>query len=626
MPSAPNPLPTFSPVRAALVFTTLMLGLGALVGRVAYLQTYGREQTIARAERQQQQSEVLQARRGSIFDRNGMLMAGTVQTQTVFIDPKFMLDRYQDPRENRGGLVEMDRALTRLAEVLDLDGFELSKNVGEFFDKRFMVIAEQVGDDAAAMVREMNLPGVGLTPGNQRNYPMGSIAAHVLGTMRKDGVGLEGLELKFDKELAGQNGFKRSTKDARRRSIAVAAEDYLPPLHGRHVVLTIDANLQYMAEQELGDACKTNGAKRGEIVVMDPKTGEILALANYPTFNPQNLEDSTPELRRNAALVMPYEPGSTLKPFIMGPALKWRMTRTNEIWPVPGITWRTNYGRRVTDVHGYGPLSTWDGLVKSSNIVMSMLANRMGNRNLHRALYSFGFGQTTGIELPGEDPGRLIPLPKWTRYSTESIAQGYEIMVTPLQLAKAFSAYANGGRLVQPHLVQGVLDADGELVQRVKPKPLTLLPEVMDPGTSLEMRRIMCDTIVRGTGTRARSRTWNIFGKTGTAHISLGKAGYSPTLYTSSFVSAAPAEDPRLVVVMVVHEADRRIAHFGGTVVAPNAGKFYERALSYLNVPASPELTPPPPQIASVLVNYDPRVYRRPAEPKSVTATASVAD
>jgi stage V sporulation protein D (sporulation-specific penicillin-binding protein) len=224
-------------------------------------------------------------------------------------------------------------------------------------------------------------------------------------------------------------------------------------------------------------------------------------------------------------------------------------------------------------------------------------------------LASFHFGRRTGIELPGEDPGLLKPAAKMGRDSTVSVSQGYEVMVTPIQLCRAFCAYANGGRLVEPHIVKGFLDAEGNVVSRSDPKELKLLPQAVDPVTALAVRRILCDVVIRGTAPSARSATWNIFGKTGTAHISQGKAGYSQSKMNSSFMAGAPAENPRLVIMMVVHEPDKSLGHYGGTVSGPAASHILERSLAYLEVGASPALPPPPPSIASVLVNYNEKLY-----------------
>jgi cell division protein FtsI/penicillin-binding protein 2 len=343
----------------------------------------------------------------------------------------------------------------------------------------------------------------------------------------------------------------------------------------------------------------------------------VLALANWPSFNPQNLDDSVQEVRRNRVLTDPYEPGSTFKPFLAGPAVEQKVIRVGEVLPVHGPHYVTSYGRRITDVHGYDQLAFWDVLVKSSNIGMSMLGERMGNEKLNAAIRSFGFGHQTGIELPGEDPGRINPISKWTKYSTESVSQGYEVMVTPLQLCRAFCAYANGGHLVTPRIIKGTLDPAGQIVSETESTRLQLTPSVIDPQTALDVRRVLCDTLVRGTATKARSKTWNIFGKTGTAHVSGGKGGYSDSKFTSSFVGGAPFENPRLVIAFIIHEPDKSLAHYGGTVAAPGASKLLERALAYMQAPSSPDLPVPPAQVAAVLHNYNEKLYK-------INATASV--
>jgi cell division protein FtsI/penicillin-binding protein 2 len=314
----------------------------------------------------------------------------------------------------------MDEDIRKLARLIDKSPFALSQLLSEKFDSRFLKLAENLDERAVDEILKLNIPGIGTMPQNQRYYPMGAIGAHLLGGVGKDDEGrsekgLEGLELRFNKELAGKDGSQRVLKDARRRAISVAAEDYFPPAHGQHLILTVDANVQMIAEQELARTCEEFKADRGEVVVMDPRTGDVLALANWPTFNPQNLDDSTPAVRRNRCLTDPYEPGSTFKPFIAGPALKERVTTVGEVFPIHGPHYRTDYGRRVTDVHGYDQLAFWDVLVKSSNIGMCMLGERMGNAKLHAAIRSFGFGHPTGIELPGEDGGVGHPLARWTK-------------------------------------------------------------------------------------------------------------------------------------------------------------------------------------------------------------------
>jgi cell division protein FtsI (penicillin-binding protein 3) len=622
----------FSIPRARVVLVCLLAMFTTLAGRVAYLQTYGRQQTISRAERQQHQTSIIPHRRGCIFDRNGMELAGTVQIPSLFIDPKFMQDQFQ---QDGRSLIEMDRLVARLAKILDKDPFELSQMLGDKATSRYVKVADHLDDTTCAEVRKLDLPGVGLEPASVRNYPMGSIAAHILGGTGADGRGLEGLELAYEKTLSGKDGFERTLKDARHRPLKTAAYDYVPPKHGQHVMLTIDANVQMIAEQELAATCKEFKAKRGEAVVMNPKTGEVLALANWPTFNPQNLEDSAQEVRRNRALTDPYEPGSTIKPFIVGPALQWHATRINEVWKMPGGPYHSPLRRKpVTDVHAYSELATWDVLVKSSNVGMTMIGERLGKQKVFTALSKFHFGEPTGIELLGEDPGFLRSYTKWADSDLVSAVQGYSVMVTPLQLARGFCAYANGGRLVKPTLVRGVLDADGRLVSKNEPDRLEMMPEVIDPITAAEMKRVLCDVVIRGTARGSRSDTWNIFGKTGSAHVSGGKAGYNDEKYTSSFLSGAPAEDPQIVVAFIIHEPDKRTAlessaksYYGGAIAAPGASRLIERTLTYMNVPASPDLPLPPAQIANTLYQYNPKVYaRKTPKEQALAASASVRD
>lgn len=615
-------MPRFSPARALIVFTLIACVLIILVGRAGYLQTYKREKIIRSAERQLHQSEILHGRRGSIFDCNGMLMAGTVQTTALFIDPKFMFAQFEAQELPPNKIAE---TIKKLAYILDQDSAVLNQLLDDRHESRYVKVAEHLSDEQVKAIVDMDLPGTGFTPQDERYYPMGALAAHVLGGVQKDNVGLEGIELKFDKLLAGKDGYKRSIKDAGRRDIGVCAEDYIAPQNGQHLVLSIDSTIQMIVEQELEAVCKSYQAKQGEAVIMNPRTGEVLAMANWPTFNPQNLEDSTEDVRTNRAVVLPYEPGSTIKPFIVGPAIEKKISRPEEVFNTGGKLWHTPYGRKIEDVHGYDKLALWDVLVKSSNIGMSMLAARVGNGRLRQGLSEFQFGSKTGIELPGENSGLLHPLPKWTRFSTESIAQGYELTVTPLQLARGMCAYANGGRLVTPRLIKGVLRDDGQIVAKYDPEDLTKMPEVIDPNTAASMRRIMCDTLVRGTAKGARSNLWNIFGKTGTAHIALkGQRGYSDDAYTSSFIGAAPYENPQLVIAFVVHQPDKQkalsegLSYYGGAVAAPGASKTLERCLAYLQVPASPDLPLPAPYIANVLYDYSPKVYDR----KSPTAIA----
>jgi cell division protein FtsI (penicillin-binding protein 3) len=604
------PNPTFSSSRAAVVLGGLAVALAGLVGRVAYLQTAGRAVALRRADRQQHQTEPLPARRGCIYDRNGVLLAGTAEAGTVYADPALLVAHYQSPGHS---LVEMDDAVDNLARLLRIRPADLSRKLSDKSNRHYLKLAEAIDGPTADAVRALAIPGVGVTPAPARYYPMGTLAAHVLGGVGTGGVGLEGVEWKFNRDLAGVDGRERVLKDARRRAVGVTDDDYLAPRQGHHLVLTIDANIQAMAEQELADTCAKYSAPQGEVVVMDPRTGDVLALANWPTYDPAAAAATNKEVRRDNAITKAYEPGSTIKPFIVGPSLSWGLASETDMFHTGGLHYTTPYGRHITDVHGYDQLCLWDVLVKSSNIGMSMLGERLGNSRLHAALAGWNFGQPTGLELPGEKPGQLNPLPMWNHFSTESVSQGYEVMVTPLQLARAFCGYANGGRLVTPHLIRGVIDDDGQTVDLAPRPPLSQMPRVIDPQSAAEIKRILVDVPIRGTaaGTGTRSLEWNIFGKTGTAHISEGPAGYSQTRFHSSFIGGAPAERPQLVIAFVVHDPDKAKAHYGGWVAAPGASRVLQRALAYLQVPPSPDLPMPPANVVPLLVGWSPRWYSR---------------
>lgn len=578
-----------------------------LLGRVWWLQTKGRELILDKAERQQQMSERLLARRGSVFDSTGQLLAGTIQTETLFVDPKEIVDAY-DPRP--GGQAALERDLAPLANLIEKSPAEIIQQIGEKYPGRYLEVAHELDARTVERIRALRLPGIGTTMASQRQYPMGSLAAHILGGVGKDGKGLDGLELTCNELLSGKDGVKRSIKDAQRRAIGTNADDYTPPRHGQHLVLTIDANIQLIVEQELAATCHQFDAASGEAIVMDPRTGDVVALANYPFYSPEFIDESTPAQRTNRALVSPYEPGSTIKPFIVGRALDRNKAKLSDVFTLGGARWQTPYGRTITDVHGYDRLALWDVLVKSSNIGMAQLAERLGNPELHAGLSAFGFGKQTGIDLPGEGHGILRPLSKWSKHSTDSIAQGYEMLVTPMQMARGMCSIANGGKLVQPTVVRGTLNDDGSITPLDDAPRVAMAATVLSPEAAANVRRVLADVPVRGTGTKARSTLYNVFGKTGTAHRAVN-GRYDQDHYTSSFVGGAPYESPRLVVAFVIHDPDRSKAHFGGIVAAPGASRILDRSLTYLQVPTSPTLPLPPTQLVDLLHNFNPKLYER---------------
>ncbi len=598
------------PVRRALLLLAVVpVAMGALLVRVAWLQTEGRPPVLEKAERQQSTTVTLPARRGCIYDSTGQLLAGTMQVDGLFIDSQLMVDTYGD-----AGASRMEADLNRLGEVIGMDGFTLLQRIGESYPDRFVEITrDELNPNTVKAVNELKLPGVGFTPHNVRVYPMGSLASHILGAVGADGKGIEGVELVANNALTGKDGSQKSTRDARHRNIGTASEDYSPPQHGKHVVLSIDANIQTIVEGELVRAVNEFKASGGECVVINPKNGEIVALANYPTFSPQFVKEAPDANRTNRALVIPYEPGSTIKPFIVAGALDRGLVKLDEIFTLNGPKWQTPYGRTITDVHGYDKLAGWDVLVKSSNIGMSQIAERIGNETLRSSIAAFGFGSRAGSDMPGDaaSGGVLNDLKKWTRASPESVAQGYEMMVTPIQMARAMAAIANDGKLYEPHVIRGTLADDGRTVIPLSGKQeVPVMQQAVSPSAARQIRRVLADVPVRGTAKKARSSIYNLFGKTGTAHRAVN-GQYDTTHYTASFVGGAPFEDPKLVIAFVIHDPNKEIAHYGGLVSAPSASRVLEQSLTYMGVAPSPDLPLPPDAIAGKLYEFDAKEYKR---------------
>ena len=342
--------------------------------RVAYLQSYGRTKSLQWAERQQFETRMIPARRGNIYDRNGVLMAGSVQTLAVYVDPVFMNKEYQKKGRN---LNQRDEDLRKLAKIVEVDADKLIDALEERFDSRYAKIVENQSEQTCRQIEKLNIPGVGVEPMFVRFYPMGSTAAHVLGSCGGDGQGLEGIELKFQKELAGKKRLQQDRKRRRPPADRVGRRGLCHssswPAHCSDPRRQHSDDRRAGADRRLWPIQSPNAAKWSSL---DPKTGDVLALANFPDLQPAEPGDSKPEDRRNAAIMMPYEPGSTIKPFIVGPALALKVTRPEEVWRIP-----TNYNpygsRIIKDTHYYGPLTTWDILVKSSNIGDCLIAERM---------------------------------------------------------------------------------------------------------------------------------------------------------------------------------------------------------------------------------------------------------
>ncbi|MEX0742700.1 MAG: penicillin-binding protein 2, partial [Phycisphaeraceae bacterium] len=366
-------------------------------------------------------------------------------------------------------------------------------------------------------------------------------------------------------------------RDVRRRPLWVEREGFKPPRDGRDVRLSIDTVVQAIAERELAAACEEYQAKRGEVVVMDSRTGQLLAMANWPPMSPQEFPGADAYIRRNRTITDAYEPGSVFKPFLHAVATQRGLARPEQIIDTGTGLWFSSRGRRLRDAHPHGEVTWDDVLVVSSNIGMAKVLEPMTAQQMHDAVQQFGFGLKPGTGLPGESPGLLNPARNWTHYSLSSVPMGHEIGVTGLQLAQALSVFANEGMMVAPSVMAD--DAN-----------MPIFRKVLDADVAQHTRMVMRRVVTEGTGRRVNSEIYRLWGKTGTAQMArTDGGGYAPGKYTASFICGAPLLDPKIIVVVSVHEPDPSIGYYGGIVAAPVAQAVVEQTLGYLGVPSDVE-------------------------------------
>lgn len=561
------------------LMTTLWV---VVVARLVQVQGLQSEELTRVATRQHQIEVEVPARPADIVDRSGKLLATTVVTPSLFVNPS--------------RLDVQPALLQRLAKTLDLDADKLAEQVERYHDKHFLWIKRRLTDKEVEQVIELDWPdsSYGFRDEFLRQYPQGRLASHVLGLRNIDGEGSGGVEQSLNHLIQGRRGIRRLVRDAMGRIVEVSFDPRLEPQRFDTVQLTLDLPVQMFAEKALDkviDAWKPTSACA---IVMNPQSGEVLAMASRPTYSPNDLASVPTNAWRNQAINIIYEPGSTFKPFIVAWALQQGVLQRDEVFDCENGEYRMG-GRRLRDHHRYGRLSVTDILVKSSNIGMAKIGQRLQNPALYDATVTFGFGRPTGIDLPGELSGLLRPLKDWNSYSTGSIPMGQELAVTPLQLITGHAALANGGRLITPRILYGVQGkrSDREsLFLTSAEDPDVAVPATIVTGTVPEeitnwvVEKPMVQVVERGTGRRAKLAPWTVFGKTGTAQKLDPETGtYSETLYTSSFVCGAPAHHPKVLVLVVVDEPDSGESHGGGLIAAPAAAEILQRTLVYLRVP-----------------------------------------
>ncbi len=575
----PAPTPDWrETVRSRVVVGAVLCALWtcAIEARLLYLQVFKHADMLARANDQQENTLEPPGRRGDIVDRNGDLLAYTVDADSIIADPT----EIEDPEVASASVC---RALDRCDAAEKLAMAKSMRRKGHF-----AWIARKVSPDEERRVRALEIEGIGFVKESRRFYPKRELLAHVLGYVGLDNAGLGGLESAYDSLVRGRTGRLLIQLDAKRRALTSHVER--EPTVGAALELTVDQYLQNIAERELEAGVEENGAAGGSIVVMDPATGEILALANAPTFNPNVYSRASETNRRNRAIQDLYEPGSTFKIVTASAALEEGLMTPDDLIDVSAGMIRFG-SRQIPDMHRYGVLSFTDVIVKSSNVGAIKVGLKLGPERLGRYVSRFGFGQTLLPDFRGENAGIVWNPSKLDPGAVASVSMGYQVGVTPVQMATAVSSIANGGMLYEPRVVRATI-TDG----RRSEMPHRVLRRTVSERTASQMTAIMEAVVEEGTGKSARINGYTVAGKTGTAHKVIN-GGYSPTEYNASFVGFVPSRRPALTIIVVIDSPHGK-GYTGGAVAAPIFKRVAEASLRHLGV--APTVNPAPPVLVAV--------------------------
>jgi cell division protein FtsI (penicillin-binding protein 3) len=557
----------------ALLAGLILLGWAFVVlARLFTLQVLEHDWLTKLARKQQEHFEAMDAPRGSIYDRNGAIMAISYNSHMAVVNPR------------RIPKAKAELAAAMLAGILQQDAAQLQAS----FEKAaasgkrggYLMVSDRINDEQAASLEGLHLDWLEIRQSSVRKYPNRDVAAHVIGNLDFEGKGVAGVERKLDKDLAGTPGLRRVERDGKENSYA--SDVVRTPIMGKNVGLTIDRELQFIGREALKQAVKENHADHASLVAMDPRTGEVLALENYPTYDPNDrLFAGEKDLgRKNLAVGTPFEPGSVFKIVTLSAALE--TTRLRPESPIDcGNGVLRMFNRVIHDTHKHGVISLQDVLAFSSNIGAIKIGMEVGNENLYNYIRRFGFGQRTGIELPGEAPGILRSLKRWQPTSIGSVPMGHEIGVTSLQLAQMGCVIANGGYLVSPHLVAWEQEPDGPRVAVKHAQPVP----VLRPETVMKMRMMMRRVITEphGTGHRLHVIGYSLAGKTGTAQIYDYEHKVYTHRYNASFLGFAPANNPAIVIVVTVSGTSGE-AGYGGSAAGPVFVRLMQAALNRLGV------------------------------------------
>ena len=576
---AVQPDPNWRPIlksRLTAAAGVLVLWVVAIEVRLVVLQVMQHEQLVARAERQQMSTLAAPAKRGEIFDRNGRLLAYSVDADTIYAVPTDITDATKTAAALCTALDDCTRKMRD----------ELRERLAQ--DRAFVYVRRRATPAQAKRVAALELEGIGFRKESKRFYPNRELAAHVIGHVGLDNVGLSGLEATYDKTVRGREGKLLVQTDARRHVFSRLERS---PTSGDSIELTIDEQLQYIAEREVRTGVEAARADGGTAVVMDPQNGEILAMASWPTFNPNDYGDAPETARRNRAVQDIYEPGSTFKIVTASAALQEGVIKPDDLVDTMGGVIKFGGRKPITDMgHNYGVLTFADVIVKSSNVGAIKVGLRVGAERMGLYMRRFGFGRPSSPDFPGESPGIVWDASKLNDSALASVSMGYQVAVTPLQMAAAASAVANGGTLYEPHVVRAIVK--GNERTPVAPK---VVREAIRPETAATLNQIMQRVVTDGTGRNARLVSYSVAGKTGTAD-KLVNGRYSGAQQNVSFVGFVPAQRPELTVIVMV-DSPRVGGDTGGAIAAPIFKRIADAGLRYLG--STPTINPAPPVIVA---------------------------
>ncbi len=563
-----KPPKNYIKLRIAFMGVCFFLLISVICAKAVYLQVFCGSWLSEKAAKQYEKSFVQKGKRGTIYDRGGNELAVSIEGTSIAA----YLNQIEDKPS----------ASKALAGILRKDRRKLL----EKFQARqgFVWVKRQATPKEVSAIKTLGLKGIGFIPEYDRFYPNKSVAAQVIGFTGIDGNGLEGAEYYYDQVLSGTEEKFTVLKDALGRGFA-KDQDVEDPVYnsihgGKNIILTIDRNIQYITQTALKASVKEFSAKSGMAVVMDPRTGEVLALSHYPSFNPNVFKQYPRHLWRNRALTDPFEPGSTMKIFSAAAALSSGIISPSTIFYCENGAYKIG-ANTIHDTHPRGWLSLQQIVKYSSNIGIAKVVEMVGPETLYTTLKKFGFGSKTGLDSPGETAGILTSSNRWSKIDSSAIAFGQGVSTSAMQLVSAAAAIANGGLLMKPFIVQSITNENGRILKRTAPE---IIGRATSPEVASTVKRIMQTVVTEGgTGTSAFLDGYTVCGKTGTAQKTDESGTYARDKYISSFLGFAPADNPRLVILVVIDEPVD--AHYGGTVAAPAFQNIAHETLQHLNVP-----------------------------------------